>query len=119
MVVTQTALQEIAKWLVGDSATAPTHSAVGTDTTTPDDEDTTLGNELVRNANATATAGTDSATFSMILATTEANGNNLSEAGLFNAGTNGDMYVRFTHGDIVKTASVEVEYTIVLRITNG
>ena len=119
MVVTQTALSEISKWLAGDSATAPTHMAVGDDTTTPDDEDTTLGNELDRNANATATAGDDSATFSMILTTAEANGNTLTEAGLFNAGTNGDMYVRFTHGGIIKTAAVEIEYSIVIRVTNG
>lgn len=119
MVFTNKGVELIADFLAGNSPTQPTHMAVGSGSVDPNADDTALGSELYRVSVEEVTDVITRVRFSFILLSTQQNGENLRECGLFNAATDGDMYSRFTHGTIVKSNSYEVEYTITLEITNS
>ena len=117
MIVTDGKL-EIMKWLAGDSATAPTHIAIGTGNTSALKTDTTLSSEVIRNAiNATLT-GTNWVSFTAILDSTQQNGIDLYEFGLLNAATDGDMSQRITHTIISKNSQIELEYEVRIALQN-
>ena len=100
------------------AGTPPTHIAVGTDNTTANADDTALLAEVVRKAITSTASDASTITFSVILSSTEADGNSLKEAGLLNAGTSGDLFSRFTHAAISKTTSYEVEYVFTIKVAN-
>jgi len=118
MVFTNVGIQELIYWLNGDTAVAPTHMAVGSGDTAATEDDTALETEEGRYAFDTQTAGTDTVEYNMIVPTTLLNGDTLEEAGVFNASSSGDMFVRFTYSDVVKTNLVEVQYEVTLKIIN-
>ena len=83
------------------------------------DEDTALGGEKTR-PSVTVTSFNDSeVTFQILLTSAMANGNSLTEAGVLNASTGGDLFNRFTHGAVVKSSNVELEYLVTFQIANG
>ena len=119
MVFTQTGIKELILWLSGESSTAPTHIATGVGTDYESDEDTALGNEKTRPSLTVVSYNDSEVTFQILLTSAMANGNSLTEAGVFNASASGDMFNRFTHGAVVKTSNVEVEYLITFQLANS
>lgn len=118
MVATNGCITEIRDWLRGSSATAPTHIAVGADSTAVTKEDTELLDEKHREEIGASLYGDDWVSFSILLDTTQQNGEDLKEFGLLNAATNGDMFQRAVHTVISKHSQLEVEYEMRLRLIN-
>lgn len=84
--------------------------AVGTGTTPPIPSDTSLENEVLRKARQeyTRNDATGTIILSMWIASTEANGNDLSEVGVFDSSTGGKMLARETFPSLAKTQDLEV-----------
>lgn len=121
-IVPNDGLDLIRDWLAGDTVDDPTHIAVGTGTATPLVTDTALVTEVLREVFSQVSKGTTGkVTFEMTLATTEANGNTLTEVGIFNAASAGDLLARVVFPGIAKTSSfelkIEVEITIQRKST--
>lgn len=114
--VTNVGITKIIAALFGDSHTAPVHVHWGTGTTTE-----AVGNTALETASAEArtsgtktkqTTNTTDDTYQVVGSITSAGVQTISEAGLFNASTAGDMYVRGTFTGIVLAASDAIEFTI-------
>lgn len=117
--ITNTGCNEIRDWLAGTSATAPTHMAIGTSDSVPATSDTTMGSEIARAAIETTTPTDKQVKYSYTLPFTSSNGNALKEVGLLNASSAGDLFFRGIHTAINKTTSIEIEYEVSLRISQG
>lgn len=87
---------------------AGTYLAVGDNTTTPTSADTTLGNEENRKARQESTTGTSNVVLSLWLGSSDSNGDNLKEVGVFDAAVAGNMMMRATFTTIAKTSSKDV-----------
>ena len=85
-----------------------THMAVGTDNTTPTVGDTALGAEVTRKAVQEVTQGTSDVIISLFLNSTESNGNDLKEVGMFDASSSGNLLERNVFTEIAKSTSIEV-----------
>jgi hypothetical protein len=117
MVFTNTGRNVIRDWLAGSAATAPTRVGVGNNNNTATEDDTTLAGELVRIAfDSTDSTASRKVQFAAILDSTQQNGQSLKELGLFNAATNGDLFIRVTHATLDKSSSIDVEYLIELEV---
>ena len=94
MVVTQTSLTAIVSQVKTNISTTYTHIAVGDNNTAPTESDTALGNETDREA--FFSSGTTLTTFfaDIFLDTTENNGNDIEETGMFDAASGGNMFNR-------------------------
>jgi hypothetical protein len=111
--MTDVGLNLIRGFLNGDSPSPPSHMAVGTGTSGEQASDTAMESEVLRNAitkEHSDTAGVID--YKMILASTDANGNAISELGLLNAASGGDLVIRITHLPYNKTSSFAVKYRI-------
>ncbi len=119
MTVTQGFIDSITSAVITQFETDLSHMAVGDDDTTPVDTDTTLGNETYREAFFNEVTDTTYRA-ELFLDTTENNGNDIKECGLFTAGAGGDMYARSLTNVINKTTSIEVfiEYVINFEVIN-
>lgn len=106
--------------LLGDPAkVSPSHFAVGTGTTAVVAGDTTLETEVDRETITTRTiSGIGIVEYVGELASTDANGNSLSEVGVLNASSLGDLLIRETHTPFSKTVNFGVKYIIRHTITN-
>lgn len=97
-----------------------THLGLGTSTTPAAPGDTALGAEVFRDVLTTkASGGSASVVCGYYLASVSANGNSLSEAGLFNASASGLLVARATFTPIAKTTSITVSFTWTLNINAG
>ena len=103
-------LVEIARALIGDAFTSPTHMGVGTDNTAPDAGNTALGGELTRLIFASTTRTDNAVEFKTTYGAGVATGT-IEEAALFNNAVAGDMLCRFLTGTYVKAASYVMEIT--------
>jgi hypothetical protein len=92
----------------GDTIAALSHCAVGTNTTATTATHTVLGAEVLRGAFVQKTKGTKSVTLRWVVGSQQANGNTLTEWGLFTAAVGGNMYARVVADPIVKTVAVSV-----------
>lgn len=102
----------LARDLLGGGNYPVSHIAVGTGTTAPVAGDTTLETEVFRKALTATDFDPQKVTFTMFLDTGEANGNTLTEGGLFNAFAAGDMFSRvLIVPSIVKDASITATLT--------
>ena len=111
--ITNAGLNLIRNWMYGDSVNALSHIGVGTGITTPQATDTALEASVIRKAFSTQTKGSDGiATYEMQLLTSEGNGNTLTEVGIFNSASVGDMLNRITHTGVPKTSATELKYEI-------
>lgn len=91
--------------------------AVGTDDSEVSRTDTTLGNEVIRKAFADESdSDIGTARFDMRLLTTDANGVDLQELGLFNGA--GEMWARIVYADIRKTNDFEIEFEVSAEVQN-
>lgn len=113
-------LELIASLILNDNI-APTHVAVGTGTAAVAPTQLTLQTEVFRDRiTGKAKDATNKATIQMFLRDVEANGNTLSEAGIFNNPSSGDMLSRVLLSPvIVKTAAVTATLTWIYTITEG
>ena len=89
----------------GTQLSAPTYIGWGTGTTTADDTDTALetpsSESRVDGTKSQQTTNVTGDTYRVVGTITSDSSQTISEAGLFNASTNGDMYV---HGDFTGIA---------------
>lgn len=96
--------------------------AVGTSNTAVALADTTLGTEVFRNVLTDAVYTNTVVTFKFFLASTEANGNTLVEAGLFGDNATGvedtgDLFAHVVHNPIVKNDGVAITYSWEISIS--
>lgn len=105
--------EHIAQRIAGNSETIMSHMAIGQGVSTPALTNSALNNELAREAllltTVTSTDITYTATFGAGVGT-----GNITEAGIFNAASAGDMLCRTTFPVIAKTASdtIAISWTI-------
>ena len=109
MVVTA-GLTLIADLVSAQTKALPSHAAIGTGTTAPTAGDTALENELDRNALTSATSSNNVATYVADWAAGDGTGS-ITEAGLFNASSGGDMLSRVTFAVVNKGASDTLKCT--------
>lgn len=115
--VVNAGLNLIRDLLDGDSVAGITHFAVGTGTAAALAGDTALGGEVFRDAVTARTSNAQQLVVSYYLASGSANGNTLTEAGLFNAASTGTMFARVKLASaIVKTASIAVTFTWTINL---
>ena len=113
---TTAGLNEIRDWLGSVSATAPTHMAWGTGTTSPAVGDTTLEGEQQRNALDDTSRVNNVISFQSILTSAQANGTSITKSGLFNAGASGDLFFETKFGAISKSALFQITETDRVRV---
>lgn len=107
----------IAQRMSGDSsssvASVMSHMAVGTGSTSAAAGDTTLGTELDRNALDSTTVTDNDVVYVATYAAGDATGS-LTEAGIFNASTGGDMLCRTVFPTVTKGASdsLSISWTV-------
>ena len=118
MTYVNSGITNVRDYFRGNSTTSPTHIAIGDDSTDPTKQDTTLTSELTRLAIDTINYTSNKVIYTAVLSSTEQNGEELKEAGLFNASVAGTMFDRFTHTTISKNSNIEVEYVITLTFVN-
>ena len=116
MVVTTDAKELLASFLGGNSQTAPTHLAFGTDNTAPNEEDTTLTTENLRLTTTETTVTGREVKFVTIMNTAQGNGVTFREMGLLNASTTGTLFTHLSFIDLAKTSSFEIQAEITLRL---
>jgi hypothetical protein len=114
--VTNVGITKIIAALFGDSHTAPTYIHWGTGSTTE-----AVGNTALQTASAEArtngtkskvTTNTTDDTYQVVGSIVSAGTQTIAEAGLFDASTAGNMYVRGTFTGIALAASDAIEFTI-------
>lgn len=114
--VTNVGIQYIIAALFGDAHTAPTYVHWGTGSTTEAVGDTALQTasaEARTNGTKTKqTTNTTNDTYQVVGSITSAGTQTIAEAGLFDASTAGNMYVRGTFTGIALAASDAIEFTI-------
>ena len=105
--------------LADPSKESPSHFAVGTGTNVVTADDTTLDTEVERKSIITkAKSGYGILEYVGELLSTDANGNDLSEVGVLNDESGGDLLLRHTHVPYSKTADFSVKYVVRHTITN-
>jgi len=103
-------------WLYGDSVNPPSHIAIGTGTNQVLATQTALENEVLRKAiSGKSKPATGQVLFEVEIGTNEANGYALTEVGLFNDATAGDMISRVVHPAINKTSDFSLKYQIIIK----
>lgn len=98
----------------------PIRFALGTGTAAVTAADLTLGNEVWRDGFTTKSKSSAQIEIKYFLTSTTANGNTLTEAGLFSAPSGGTMYARAVFNDpIIKTSSIAVLFVWTLTFGAG
>jgi len=108
MTNTQDFLDDVKADIQAFIVTNSTYMAVGTSSTVASAAQTSLLAETARNARQEYTTGTSDVTVSVFFGSTEANGESLTEVGVFDASSAGDMMMRATYPTIAKTSSIDV-----------
>ena len=114
--VVTTGKEYVASRMKDATKTAMSHMAVGSGTTSPAAGDTTLGTELDRQALASTTVSSNEITYVATFGAGDGTGA-ISEAGLFNAASAGDMLCRTTFGVVNKGASDSMTITWVVTVS--
>jgi len=111
--VVTTGKNYIASRMVGTSSTVMSHMALGTDNTSPAAGDAALSGEVGRVALSAFTASTNIVTAAATFPAGTATGS-LTEAGILNASSSGDLLCRTTFSVVNKAAgdSVAITWTI-------
>lgn len=86
------------------------HFAIGTGTTAVAVTDTTMETEEFRDAMTSFTANNAQLICSYYLGLEDCNGETLTEAGLFNAATDGTLFAHIVHTAITKDNTISVSY---------
>lgn len=107
---------EVLSWLDDGSGDPPTYMAWGNGTTDISTTDTTMENELERNALSGNRKGTFNVRIQGVLTRSEQNGLTIDRTALFNDPTSGDMIVYAENWDIEKKTSFQVQTEHIIRI---
>jgi len=111
--IMNTGIELVRDWLAGDAVNDSTHMAVGVGTSYPTATETTLVSELLRKTfSAKTKQGDGKITYEMTLTTAEGNGSDLSEVGIFNDPTTGEMLNRLAFTPLAKTSAFELKIEI-------
>lgn len=102
--------------LASPTINKPSHMAIGTGTSGPAAGDTALGTELDRNALTSKTRSTNVVTMVGDWAAGDGTGT-ITEAGIFDASSSGNLYVRAVFGAISKSASDTLRITWSLTVS--
>jgi hypothetical protein len=116
MVVTSDCKEKIASFLGGNTETAPTHTAFGTGSATPNEEDTALTTEFNRIAKSDTQINGKEVQITAVMGVLVGNGTTFAELGLFNAGAGGTMFQRSTFANIDKTNTFEIQAVVTIRV---
>lgn len=115
--VVNAGLNLIRDLLDGDAVAGITHFAVGTGAAAVAAGDTTLSTEVFRAAVTSRTSNAQQLVVSYYLASGSANGNTLTNAGLFNSASSGTMFARVKFASsVVKTSSIAVTFTWTINL---
>jgi len=105
--ITQGGRSLTAAWMSGGVEAAPSHIALGTDSTTPQVSDIALGVEYYRQVITDRQNATVQVIYKLFVSTGSANGQTIREVGLFNAPAGGFMFARAVLSQpIVKTTAI-------------
>lgn len=110
--------------IYGDTESMPTHFSIGTGTTAASSADTTIETEVYPNGTNRAPLSfktksmSKTIRFYLDVAAGEANGNALTEFGLFNAATGGTLMNRIVHAPITKTPLFELKYQLSVKLSD-
>lgn len=96
--------------LLSGEGDALSHFAVGTEDTSTADSMSELQSEVFRNDITRFDLENNKLIVNYFLASNEANGNTIREAGIFNADSGGNMYARVTQSEIEKSENVSITY---------
>jgi len=121
MTVVNNKLDTIRTTLFSSLTTTITNIATGTSATAPTVGDTALGGETIREVLFDTTPIVSSRIgFIMFQDVADNNGNNIQEAGTFDAASGGNMYSRSLTNLIAKSATIEVTIQInfILNLIN-
>lgn len=117
MGITDVGKQQILEWLIGNSPGFPTHIGVGSGTTGFNATQTALVTEAFpdgadRNLKDAATRAGKQATIEMLVKATDLNGtadpDGITEAGLFDSATSGNMFSRNVFNSVPKDDDTEI-----------
>jgi len=110
MTLTTTTIDEIKDAVLDRMESKFAYIAVGTDDTTPSSSDTALGNEVLRKSRQEYLRDDTNGkiTVSMWILSTEANGNDLKEVGVFDTSSGGNLYSRNVFNTLTKNNNIEV-----------
>ena len=117
MVLTNTFLDDIKSQAKSRIIATHSYGAIGTGTTSASATDTTLETEILRKARQEYTEGTDDVTVSTWIASTEANGNTVSEHGVLDASSSGNLWDRFVFTGISKTSDIELWFDVQVTVS--
>jgi len=112
MVNTNQALDDIKSAIIDRLASKYTHFAVGTGTTQDSSSDTALENEVFRDTIDEVQTSSNSVLFRCYLGTTEANGNAITEFGIFDSDSGGTMLFRKVFPAINKTSDMDIWFEL-------
>ena len=110
--------------IYGDGFVYPTHIGIGIGQAAAAANDTSLGSEVYPYGSTRAPINTKTkieskkVVLQLSLLPAQANGNELTEVGAFNAGTGGTMTNRIVHTGIDKTSLFELVYQITIEISD-
>ncbi len=116
MVLTNTGRKQITKAIGGSSYTVPCQVAWGDSSTTPTEDDTTLGSELIRKSVVDKVVTGTVVQFQSTLTTLDLNGSDILECGLLDESTGGNLFEHDTFATIEKTSGFEVETMFVVNV---
>lgn len=117
MTVQQYVIDNVGNEILTDIQADVSHIAVGDDNTTPTTSDTSLGNETYRESFRNEEIINHKLFTEIFMDISENNGNNIREAGVFNAASGGDMFSRSLTNELSKTSTREVFVQIDIFVT--
>lgn len=112
MVLTDDVLDKFVNDIQSEIDNEWTYGAIGSDDSAPSDTDDSLGNEVLRKARQDYSESGSESTISLFVATTEANGNDINEVGLFDSSSNGEMKFREVFNSISKSNEFELWFDV-------
>ncbi len=119
-VVTNVGRNQFASIIAQDTSTFPSHIGIGTGTTAAAVSDTALETEVDRNALVSDSATSGVITYRAFFGKDEANGNTISEVGLFDAASSGNLFCRSVlSSTVAKTASISISLTWTITLADA
>lgn len=119
-ILTNVGIQQIIDALNGGSHTAPQHLGWGTGTNAPAAGDTTLqtasSEARTNGTKSIVTVNVSNDTYQVVGTITDATGQTISEVGLFDASTSGQMYIRGTFTGIPLSIGDAIQFTVKLTL---
>ena len=114
--MTDVGLNLLRDWLGGTDRTPPTHTAWGTGTSDPLASNTALGSQEQINAIDTQRKEHFKVIYETILTKSQANSKTITESGLFNKSSSGDLYGRMVFGGVEKNNMFQVQEISSIRV---